>query len=157
MPISIGESIKGRLLQGALIVHMGGQDLRQYDPENEKLNWCLSEAKPPCFASSPISAGHVIPWLAVSFRYFIYLQFRNIRWTKRYYSFFHHCSPLAFSTFLIFHTIPGVVIYPFSTLIQPTHPHFYLSLTYSSVASTLFSSFHSLNSIPTTRMWWKKR
>ena len=38
MPISIGESIKGRLLQGALIVHMGGQDLRQYDPENEKLN-----------------------------------------------------------------------------------------------------------------------
>ncbi|MGN1163418.1 MAG: ATP-binding protein [Candidatus Ornithospirochaeta sp.] len=37
-PVGIGESIRGKILQGALVVHMGGEDLRLYDPEKENLN-----------------------------------------------------------------------------------------------------------------------
>lgn len=34
-PKSIGQSIKGKILEESIVVHMGGEDLRLYDPRNE--------------------------------------------------------------------------------------------------------------------------
>ncbi|MGN0830708.1 MAG: ATP-binding protein [Candidatus Ornithospirochaeta sp.] len=36
-PKSIGQSIKGKILEESIVVHMGGEDLRLYDPKNEYL------------------------------------------------------------------------------------------------------------------------
>ena len=34
-PKSIGQSIRGKILEESIVVHMGGEDLRLYDPKNE--------------------------------------------------------------------------------------------------------------------------
>lgn len=37
-PKSIGQSIKGKILEHSIVVEMAGEDLRFYDPKSENLN-----------------------------------------------------------------------------------------------------------------------